>query len=68
MLYNNKIVLLDEAARAMDHAVEEKLRVVLRKDMFGKTVILVAHRPEMIQECDVVIEMDVGRAIKVKGR
>jgi ATP-binding cassette subfamily C (CFTR/MRP) protein 1 len=66
LLHENKIVLLDEVTSAVDHATEEKLRAVLREGIRGKTVILIAHREEMIRQCDVMVTVDAGSIVKVE--
>ncbi|KAH8653666.1 hypothetical protein BX600DRAFT_84245 [Xylariales sp. PMI_506] len=66
LLRDSRVVLLDEVTSAVDHATEEKLRSVLREEMRGKTVVLIAHRPDMIAECQVVVEMEDGRVARVR--
>lgn len=68
LLHENRVVLLDEVTSAVDLAAEERLRTVLREGLKEKTVILIAHRPEMIKDCDVVVSIEAGRVISVESR
>ena len=47
----NPILVLDEASSALDEATERKLIHNLR-DMTDKTVLLVTHRPTMLEMCN----------------
>lgn len=62
------IVLLDEVTSAMDGATEAQFRAVLRSgEAFGgRTVVMVAHRPEMLALCDTVVELDAGRVVGIR--
>ncbi|KAH8882337.1 P-loop containing nucleoside triphosphate hydrolase protein [Thozetella sp. PMI_491] len=68
LVLDSKVVLLDEVTSAVDHATEEKLQEVLLEGMEGKTVIIIAHRPEIAKECSVGIEMEAGRVTNVTSR
>ncbi|KAK0752950.1 P-loop containing nucleoside triphosphate hydrolase protein, partial [Schizothecium vesticola] len=46
LLQDKKIVNLDEVTSAIDIATEERLYIVLRNGLKGKTVLMVAHRPK----------------------
>lgn len=47
----NPILVLDEATSALDDATEQKLINNLR-NMTDKTILLVTHRPAMLEMCD----------------
>ncbi|KAH8900794.1 P-loop containing nucleoside triphosphate hydrolase protein [Thozetella sp. PMI_491] len=63
---HKRIVLLDEVTSALDYATEDKLRIILREDLRDRTVLMVAHRPEMLRMCDVTVHMEGGRVVDVK--
>lgn len=65
---HRRVVLLDEVTSAMDGAAEARFRAVLRggEAFQGRTVVMVAHRPEMLALCDTVVEMDAGRVVSVR--
>ena len=65
MLQDNRIVILDEVTSDMDAATEERIRVVLKEELKGRTVLMVAHRPSMLSVCDVVVELEGGRVVRV---
>lgn len=62
----SNIVLLDEVTSAMDFATEERLRTLLRDGLRGRTVLMIAHRPEMLKLCDTVVQMEDGKVIGVQ--
>lgn len=65
---HRRIVVLDEVTSAMDQATEEKFRQVLRSGeaFHGRTIVMVAHRPEMLALCDMVVELDSGKVVDVR--
>lgn len=67
---HRRLVVLDEVTSAMDRDTEARFRAVLRdgEAFRGRTVVMVAHRPEMLALCDAVVEMDAGRVVGVARR
>lgn len=57
------ILLFDEPSSAMDSDTETALLARLRAEIADRTVLLVTHRPPMMQLVDRVILMDRGRII-----
>lgn len=64
---HHRVVLLDEVSSAMDGATEARFQAVLRSDeaFGGRTVVMIAHRPEMLTLCDTVVELDAGRVVSI---
>lgn len=62
---DSHVVLLDEATSSVDLRTDEEVRRVLREEMEGRTVVEVAHRLEVVRECDVVVVMGEGRIVEV---
>ncbi|MEY2686499.1 MAG: hypothetical protein RL375_697 [Pseudomonadota bacterium] len=57
------ILVLDEPTSAMDPAAERQLLDRLRSTLKGKTVVLVTHKPSMLDLVDTVIVLDGGRVV-----
>ncbi|MBK6852023.1 MAG: type I secretion system permease/ATPase [Burkholderiales bacterium] len=57
------ILVLDEPTSAMDPAAERALLDRLRAPLKGKTVVLVTHKPSMLDLVDTVIVLDGGRIV-----
>jgi thiol reductant ABC exporter CydD subunit len=55
------LLLLDEPTANLDGATEHEVLVALRRLMRGRSVILVAHRPALVELADRVIELDRSR-------
>lgn len=61
MLKPSKIVILDEATSSVDPENEEQLMTALHNLLNNKTVIVIAHKLETIQEADQIVVMDRGK-------
>lgn len=57
------ILLLDEPTSAMDPTAERLLLQRLKQAVEGKTLVLVTHKPSMLELVDRVIVMERGRII-----
>jgi ABC-type multidrug transport system fused ATPase/permease subunit len=55
------LLLLDEPTANLDGATEHEVLAALRRLMHGRSVILVAHRPALVELADRVIELDRSR-------
>ena len=67
MVYDPKILVLDEATSSVDHETEEMIQQAIEKMMSHRTSIVIAHRLSTIQKADKILVLDRGE-IKEVGR
>jgi len=57
------IMLMDEPTSAMDAQTEGALIQRLREELQGRTLVLITHRPPLLQLVDRIILMDKGKIV-----
>lgn len=59
------ILILDDSLSAVDTDTEEKILANLKENRAGKTTIIIAHRISTIQNADMIMVLDDGKAAEV---
>ena len=67
MVYDPRILVLDEATSSVDSETEEMIQQAIDKMMKGRTAIVIAHRLSTIQNADKIVVLDKGE-IKESGK
>ena len=63
ILKNSPILLLDEATSSLDNLTENKIQDSLKKLLFRKTSLIVAHRLSTIEDADLIYVLDKGKIV-----
>jgi ABC-type bacteriocin/lantibiotic exporter with double-glycine peptidase domain len=61
LVRNPRLLILDEATSALDATAEAFLLRNLKRAGSGRTMILVTHRPAVLEICDRVVMLEQGR-------
>lgn len=64
MVYDPKIIVLDEATSSVDTETEELIQNAISKLMVGRTSIVIAHRLSTIQKADKIIVLEKGEIVE----
>ncbi len=64
MLYDAKMLILDEATSNVDTATERHIQTAMRRLMAGKTCFVIAHRLSTIQNADHILVLEQGRVVE----
>jgi ATP-binding cassette subfamily B protein len=65
MVYDPKIIVLDEATSSVDTETETMIQKAIEKVLKGRTSIVIAHRLSTIQKADKILVLDKGRIMEV---
>ncbi|WP_424962428.1 ABC transporter ATP-binding protein [Ekhidna sp.] len=64
MVYDPKIIVLDEATSSVDTETEELIQSAIQKMMYGRTSIVIAHRLSTIQNANQILVLDKGEIVE----
>lgn len=64
MLYDAKMLILDEATSNVDTGTERQVQKAMRELMRGKTCFTIAHRLSTIQHADKILVVDHGDVVE----
>ena len=60
LYFNPKVLILDEATSALDVETEQVVMDAINKLEKNKTIILIAHRLNTLQNCDIIYKLKKG--------
>jgi len=64
MLYNARMLILDEATSNVDTGTERQIQAAMRELMKGKTCFVIAHRLSTIQNADRILVVNDGNIVE----
>ena len=64
MLYDARMLILDEATSNVDTGTERQVQTAMRDLMRGKTCFTIAHRLSTIQHSDSILVVDHGDVVE----
>ena len=64
MLYDAKMLILDEATSNVDTGTERRIQKAMRELMKGKTCFVIAHRLSTIQNADQILVIHQGDVVE----
>lgn len=67
LLIHAKIIIMDEATASVDVQTDALLQNIIRKELHGVTMLIIAHRLETVMDCDQIIEINSGRSQVIKS-
>ena len=63
LVQNTRIILFDEATSALDNETQTKIQKAIDNLKGHYTIIIIAHRLQTIEKCDIVYRIENGKAV-----
>ncbi len=63
-----EVLILDEATSALDNDTEAAIMASINRLHGKKTLVIIAHRLQTIEKCDIVYRVENGKVVMEKGR
>lgn len=67
LYHDPEVLILDEATSALDNDTEAAIMDSINRFQGRKTLIIIAHRLQTIEKCDLVYRVQDGRAVLERG-
>ena len=68
LYHDPEVLVLDEATSALDNDTEAAIMESINRLHGRKTLIIIAHRLQTIEKCDLVYRVENGKAVIERGR
>jgi ABC-type bacteriocin/lantibiotic exporter with double-glycine peptidase domain len=66
LYHNPEILVFDEATSALDNETEAAVMEAINSFHGKKTMVIIAHRLNTIEKCDIIYKVDEGKIIETK--
>lgn len=66
LLRRSPIIILDEATASIDVETARKIQRVLREELRGSTVVVIAHRVEAVVDADFCVTLSEGKVVRAE--
>ena len=67
MLFRSEVLILDEATSALDNDTEAAIMESINRLQGKKTLVIIAHRLQTIEKCDLVYRVEDGKTFLERG-
>ena len=67
LYYDPEVLILDEATSALDNDTEAAIMDSINRLHGRKTLVIIAHRLQTIEKCDLVYRVENGQAVVERG-
>ncbi len=64
LIFNPRILILDEATACLDSRTEEVLQQAIHRVSAGRTLLVIAHRLSTVQQLDTICVLEQGRIVE----
>ncbi len=68
LYHDPEVLVLDEATSALDNDTERAIMDSINKLHGRKTLVIIAHRLQTIEKCDIIYRIENGKAVMERGQ